>query len=161
MSGWGGWGGPPPPPNYTSPPHYTPSPPPLAARRAPGQPFIPCPRPMWPNRPGFASPTPRFYCPSPLPRFSSSPRPYSPVMCPSPEYFYAPPAPFTPESFTGVPLEPPGPLEGYLGGDYLEAPGPSDGRATADIIAAQSQDYVDEKLAEYQATIYHLQGKLH
>jgi hypothetical protein len=34
------------------------------------------------------------------------------------------------------------------------------GRSTADIIAQQSQDYVDEKLAEYQATISLLQGKL-
>lgn len=31
--------------------------------------------------------------------------------------------------------------------------------STADIIAQQSQDYVDEKLAEYQATISLLQGK--
>lgn len=36
---------------------------------------------------------------------------------------------------------------------------PTDGRSTADIIASQSQDYVDEKLAEYQATIYMLQGR--
>lgn len=34
------------------------------------------------------------------------------------------------------------------------------GLTTAQIIAAQSQDYVDEKLAEYQATIYHLQGTM-
>lgn len=33
-----------------------------------------------------------------------------------------------------------------------------DGPTTAEIIAAQSQDYVDERLAEYQATIQHLQG---
>lgn len=32
--------------------------------------------------------------------------------------------------------------------------------STADIIAQQSQDYIDEKLAEYQATITLLQGKL-
>lgn len=31
--------------------------------------------------------------------------------------------------------------------------------STADIIAQQSQDYVDEKLAEYQATIAILQGE--
>lgn len=30
--------------------------------------------------------------------------------------------------------------------------------STADIIAQQSQDYIDEKLAEYQATITYLQG---
>lgn len=33
------------------------------------------------------------------------------------------------------------------------------GPSTADIIANQSQDYVDEKLAEYQATIMQLQGR--
>jgi len=32
------------------------------------------------------------------------------------------------------------------------------GPSTADIIASQSQDYVDERLAEYQATIQLLQG---
>lgn len=51
----------------------------------------------------------------------------------------------------------------------LEAPSPqpwsdeeitTDGRSTAEIIASQSQDYVDEKLAEYQATIYMLQGTI-
>lgn len=35
----------------------------------------------------------------------------------------------------------------------------SSGPSTAEIIANQSQDYVDEKLAEYQAIIQHLQGK--
>ncbi len=34
-----------------------------------------------------------------------------------------------------------------------------EGPSTAQIIAAQSQDYVDERLAEYQATIQHLQGR--
>lgn len=54
----------------------------------------------------------------------------------------------------GVPLEPPGPLQ-----EYQQQMTNQEGRTTADIIAAQSQDYVDEKLAEYQATIYQLQGK--
>jgi hypothetical protein len=37
---------------------------------------------------------------------------------------------------------------------------PEDGRmSTAEIIAQQSQEYVDEKLAEYQATISLLQGE--
>uniref|UniRef100_A0A182SLH1 Uncharacterized protein n=1 Tax=Anopheles maculatus TaxID=74869 RepID=A0A182SLH1_9DIPT len=43
----------------------------------------------------------------------------------------------------------------YVIYDYGGEIGPS----TAEIIAAQSQDYVDEKLAEYQATIMLLQGK--
>uniref|UniRef100_A0A182Q0X8 Uncharacterized protein n=1 Tax=Anopheles farauti TaxID=69004 RepID=A0A182Q0X8_9DIPT len=42
----------------------------------------------------------------------------------------------------------------YVIYDYGGEMGPS----TAEIIAAQSQDYVDEKLAEYQATIMLLQG---
>lgn len=43
----------------------------------------------------------------------------------------------------------------YVIYDCTGEPGPS----TAEIIANQSQDYVDEKLAEYQATIYLLQGE--
>uniref|UniRef100_A0A182UBQ9 Uncharacterized protein n=1 Tax=Anopheles melas TaxID=34690 RepID=A0A182UBQ9_9DIPT len=43
----------------------------------------------------------------------------------------------------------------YVIYDYGGEMGPS----TAEIIAAQSQDYVDEKLAEYQATIMLLQGE--
>ena len=72
----------------------------------------------------------------------------SPVMCQSPEYLYSPYA----GEYLGVPLEPPGPI---AIDDEPEDEGPS----TAEIIASQSQDYVDEKLAEYQATIQQLQGK--
>ncbi|KAJ9588580.1 hypothetical protein L9F63_028117, partial [Diploptera punctata] len=52
--------------------------------------------------------------------------------------------------YVGVPLEPPGPPGEFE--DPTQA-----GLSTADIIASQSQDYVDEKLAEYQATIHQLQ----
>ena len=31
--------------------------------------------------------------------------------------------------------------------------------STADLIASQSQDYIDERLAEFQATITQLQSK--
>lgn len=55
--------------------------------------------------------------------------------------------------YVGVPLEPP-PLPKNYEPDEEES-GPS----TAEIIANQSQDYIDERLAEYQATIYLLQGK--
>lgn len=34
-----------------------------------------------------------------------------------------------------------------------------EGPSTREIIANQSQDYVDEKLAQYQYTILQLQGK--
>ncbi|XP_070067953.1 muscle-specific protein 300 kDa isoform X15 [Drosophila takahashii] len=54
--------------------------------------------------------------------------------------------------FVGVPLEPPQP-KSYVIYDDEEEFGPS----TAEIIANQSQDYVDEKLAEYQMTILQLQ----
>ncbi|KAK6636172.1 hypothetical protein RUM43_009825 [Polyplax serrata] len=141
------------------PPHsYTPSPPPSSFSRARGpSPYgQPSPRPRWssPSPQGFSSPVPRFpsgiYCPSPVPMYqpSSSSRPYyspSPVAW-TPEYYYPPfERQVASPVFTGVPLEPPAHTEG--------------GMATADIIAAQSQDYIDEKLAEYQATIYQLQGK--
>ncbi|XP_037820482.1 leucine-rich repeat extensin-like protein 5 [Lucilia sericata] len=56
--------------------------------------------------------------------------------------------------FVGVPLEPPQP-KSYVIYDDEEEYGPS----TAEIIANQSQDYVDEKLAEYQMTILQLQGQ--
>lgn len=58
------------------------------------------------------------------------------------------------QPFYVVPLEPTNLAKGLV--VYEE----NDGRpSTADIIAQQSQDYVDEKLAEYQATISLLQGK--
>jgi hypothetical protein len=53
-------------------------------------------------------------------------------------------------------------LQGYPGAPmyqhemYYEIEG---GESTADAIASQSQDYVDEKLAEYQATIHQLQSE--
>lgn len=56
--------------------------------------------------------------------------------------------------YVGVPLEPPQP-KSYVVYDDEEEYGPS----TAEIIANQSQDYIDEKLAEYQMTILQLQGK--
>lgn len=56
--------------------------------------------------------------------------------------------------YVGMPLTPP-PLPQNYRVDEDEDSGPS----TAEIIANQSQDYIDEKLAEYQATIYLLQGK--
>lgn len=68
-------------------------------------------------------------------------------------------SPFGPPSrefeYVGVPLEPP-PLPQNYDPDEEEDTGPT----TAEIIANQSQDYIDEKLAEYQATIYLLQGKI-
>ncbi|XP_049790157.1 uncharacterized protein LOC126195574 [Schistocerca nitens] len=136
------------PPFAPSPSPYGPSPPPppgLLVRRpmsparlppSPG-PYLPCPRPR-----------PRWASPGPMP-YRMPPQSPSPVMCPSPEYLYAYPPPPPPgyDMMGYVPLEPPGP--------------PEDPAAqTAAIIASQSQDYVDEKLAEYQATIQQLQGKI-
>lgn len=53
------------------------------------------------------------------------------------------------------PPEPPLP-KSYVIYDDEEEEGPS----TREIIANQSQDYVDEKLAQYQYTIMQLQGEL-
>lgn len=57
--------------------------------------------------------------------------------------------------YVGVPLEPP-----TIPYHYQDPDEEQNGPSTADIIANQSQDYVDEKLAEYQATIQQLQGEL-
>lgn len=56
--------------------------------------------------------------------------------------------------FYVVPLEPANLGKGLTVYDEENENRPS----TADIIAQQSQDYIDEKLAEYQATITYLQG---
>lgn len=87
-----------------------------------------------------------------------------PQPAPPPQYLRqtgAPPLPPQPRQhgqdhidFVGVPLEPPQP-KSYVIYDDEEEFGPS----TAEIIANQSQDYIDEKLAEYQMTILQLQGE--
>lgn len=56
--------------------------------------------------------------------------------------------------YVGAPIEPPLP-KSYVVYDDEEETGPS----TREIIANQSQDYIDEKLAEYQLTILQLQGE--
>lgn len=80
----------------------------------------------------------------------------------TPEYFrgispYSSPD-FGPPSrdyeYVGISLEPPPLPQNY------EPDEDDSGPSTAEIIANQSQDYIDEKLAEYQATIYQLQGKI-
>lgn len=92
-----------------------------------------------------------FFQPSPAPQSYRS----------TPDYFrgispYSPPD-FGPPSrdyeYVGMPLEHPPLPQNYEPDE--EDSGPS----TAEIIANQSQDYIDEKLAEYQATIYQLQGE--
>lgn len=86
---------------------------------------------------------------------------------PSPEY-YRGISPYSPEMFAhfhrqgsfeyvGVPLEPPTTPYHFQDRDFEDQE--HNGPSTADIIANQSQDYVDEKLAEYQATIQQLQGE--
>ncbi|KAF6210746.1 hypothetical protein GE061_013856 [Apolygus lucorum] len=102
------------------------------------------PPPLYSGRGG--SPRPYIPCPRPQWPYMQSPVPvsFSPIM------WMPPPSPYF-----GVPVvEPPGPL---LHEPPPQPPPPPDGRSTADIIAAQSQDYIDEKLAEYQATIFLLQ----
>lgn len=71
-----------------------------------------------------------------------------PVPCAPPEYLIASYRPGDYE-YIGVPL------------DHTQTDEESSGPSTAEIIASQSQDYVDEKLAEYQATIQQLQGEFY
>lgn len=146
---------------------------------APGQrgtrgPQIPCPRPRWPGPAPVQPVSPHQNMVSPSPIGVNGPKPYvrppfspppisnnysraSPIVCQTPpEYLYSAPAPYEPAryDFVGAPLEPPQPKQ-YIIYDDEEDQGPS----TAEIIANQSQDYVDEKLAEYQMTIIQLQGE--
>ncbi|KAH8410366.1 hypothetical protein KR215_000739 [Drosophila sulfurigaster] len=125
------------------------------------------------------SPTPSpIVCQTPSSDFTYSSRqtplshqhqqPQFPQPAPPPQYLRqtgaAPPLPPQPRQqqhhaqdqidFVGVPLEPPQP-KSYVIYDDEEEFGPS----TAEIIANQSQDYIDEKLAEYQMTILQLQGE--
>ncbi|XP_056641850.1 uncharacterized protein LOC130448466 [Diorhabda sublineata] len=144
-----------PPPHAFSPPPPGPPPGPKPFRR-----------PMHPPSP---APT---RCASPLdsPYFKGI-QPYSPdhfsgIQSYSPDHFRSGPQSYstTPDysfgppnrdfEYVGVPLEPP-PLPHNYDPEEDEESGPT----TAEIIANQSQDYIDEKLAEYQATIYLLQGK--
>lgn len=112
---------------------------------------------------------------SPL-TIGSGPRPYrapsfSPVQVHStstvqPEYGrmisvqspLQPPSPFelAPRyEYVGVPLEPPQPSQSYV----IYDEGDENTLSTAEIIERQSQDYVDEKLAQFEMmTIAKLQG---
>ncbi|XP_070139488.1 muscle-specific protein 300 kDa isoform X14 [Drosophila kikkawai] len=117
------------------------------------------------------SPTPSpIVCQTPSSDFNYSNRQtplYHPQQAPPPQYYQQQGAPVIPPQprqhgghglaqdqidFVGVPLEPPQP-KSYVIYDDEEEFGPS----TAEIIANQSQDYIDEKLAEYQMTILQLQ----
>lgn len=145
-------------------------------------PQLPYPRPRWPGSPPpivqiQQAPTPlqSRVSPSPITVGVNGPKPYrapptyspvhmysnaSPVFGTPPEYLYSGPLPqfeVTPRyEYVGVPLEPPQPTS-YIIYDDDEDHGPT----TAEIIANQSQDYVDEKLAEYQLTIAQLQGEFY
>lgn len=81
----------------------------------------------------WQSPTPPTFAPSNRPNLPRQPSP-------SPRY--------------SVPTPSPRPYEYIVYDDDIKY-----GPTTAEIIANQSQDYIDEKLAEYQMTIMYLQGK--
>ncbi|GBO98741.1 hypothetical protein EVAR_238_1 [Eumeta japonica] len=155
----------PPGPSSPSPLHYrppspwAPSPPPLisgprhSTALVSPPPVQPSPKPFRPVH----SPQPfRPNSLSPSSHFSISPYPMSPILGQSPEYYYSSPyEPVREYDYAGVPSEPPPPPRPMIYEEDEER-GPS----TAEIIANQSQEgYVDEKLAEYQATIQLLQGK--
>ncbi|XP_020291852.1 uncharacterized protein LOC109858730 isoform X1 [Pseudomyrmex gracilis] len=105
--------------------------------------YIQCPRPRWPSPTPTTSQAPRPFIPTQSSFRSDS---ASPLPCAPPEYLIAPYRPGDYE-YVGVPL------------DHTQTDEESSGPSTAEIIANQSQDYVDEKLAEYQATIQQLQGE--
>ncbi|KRG03600.1 uncharacterized protein Dmoj_GI26447 [Drosophila mojavensis] len=142
---------------YQPPGMFEPPPPSYAYGSGP-RPFRPAPLPHQNSYGG--QPTSSFQL-SPTP----SPIPQYPQPAPPPQYLRqsgAPPLPPQPRQhgqdqidFVGVPLEPPQPRS-YVVYDDEEEFGPS----TAEIIANQSQDYIDEKLAEYQMTIMQLQEVL-
>ncbi|KAG7206626.1 hypothetical protein KM043_000305 [Ampulex compressa] len=106
--------------------------------------FVQCPRPRWPSPvPNAGREPPRPF----IPAQSSPGSGAAPALpCGQPEYAIGAYRPGEYE-YVGVPLD--------HGQTDEEPSGPS----TAEIIANQSQDYVDEKLAEYQATIQQLQGE--
>ncbi|KAG6451913.1 hypothetical protein O3G_MSEX007388 [Manduca sexta] len=152
--------GPSSPHNFRPPSPWAPSPPPLiSGPRHPTAivtppPVHPSPKPF---RPLHSPHNVRQHSPSPSSHFSISPYPMSPILGQSPEYFYSSPyEPIREYDYPGVP-EPPPPPRPMIYEEDEEDRGPS----TAEIIAQQSQEgYVDEKLAEYQATIQLLQGEL-
>ncbi|CAK1540771.1 unnamed protein product [Leptosia nina] len=150
--------GPPSPAHYRPPSPWAPSPPPLISgpRHSTAivspPPIQPSPKPFRP----LHSPHLRQHSPSPSSHFSISPYPISPTLGQSPEYYYSSPYETVRENdYAGGYLEPPPPPRPMIYEEDEER-GPS----TAEIIANQSQEgYVDEKLAEYQATIQLLQEK--
>jgi hypothetical protein len=95
------------------------------------------------------------FSPAPTASTPCSIPPFSPL--PSAQYLYMDRDVIKPvaNDFYVVPLEPSNLSKNLTVYDEECENRPS----TADIIAQQSQDYVDEKLAEYQATITLLQGK--
>lgn len=115
---------------------------------------------------------------SPLTVGFSGPRPYqAPTFSPiqmhqpgsniQPEYIYHSSIPLQPPSpafelapryeYVGVPLEPPQPSQSYI----IYDDGEENALSTAEIIERQSQDYVDEQLAQFEMmTIAKLQGMI-
>lgn len=149
----------------------------------PFSPMQPEPQANMPQHPAWSTGVTTYHrsSPSPAPMANNGPRsfrpmPFSPVhmysnstpataaaapfqhrQSPSLDAYYSEPAPLyeMPRyEYVGVPLEPPQANTYIIYDDEVDQ-GPS----TAEIIANQSQDYVDEKLAEYQMTIAQLQGK--
>lgn len=75
----------------------------------------------------------------------------TPLQPPSPAFELAPRY-----EYVGVPLEPPQPSQSYV----IYDDGDENTLSTAEIIERQSQDYVDEKLAQFEMmTIAKLQGE--
>lgn len=96
--------------------------------------------------------TPNRMTPSRMTPSRMTPGRMTPLQAPSPVFELAPRY-----EYVGVPLEPPQPSNSYV---IYGAADDENGMSTAEIIALQSQDYVDEQLAQFeQNTIAKLQGK--
>ncbi|CRK98853.1 CLUMA_CG012050, isoform A [Clunio marinus] len=132
-------------------------PPPLYQQPKPttsfNQPKVPMSPLNFPSDASVAKPFRNTFSPTPSAPTPSSIPPFSPP--PTPQYMYMDNdrQMKTVNDFYVVPLEP-----ANLSKDISVYEQDEARPSTADIIAQQSQDYVDEKLAEYQATISLLQA---
>lgn len=97
--------------------------------------------------------TPSRMTPSRMTPSRMTPGRMTPLQPPSPVFELAPRY-----EYVGVPLEPPQPSNSYI--IYDTRGDDENALSTAEIIERQSQDYVDEQLAQFeQNTIAKLQGK--
>ncbi|CAL8111858.1 unnamed protein product [Orchesella dallaii] len=150
---------------FLPPPRWSPSPVPNSSGTPVPLHFNQSPHPMMAPRPFFRPIMPGPSPPPPqMPQYSSTPQPHHQhrqvfqhqdnVMS-SPEIFDLQPS--YDVEFVYPPGMDPDAARRRMTPQISQHDDEEGGPTTAEIIAAQSQDYVDERLAEYQATIQHLQ----